>query len=180
MLFEGIHVFAGVSPVVDMVSVFMARYFPVVIAVFVLFFIFRRNSLKEKLFVLCFIFLSALISRGILAAVVKFFYYHPRPFETFNFTPLVYSFGNSFPSGHASILFALAFAVWFFNKKWGIWLSAGALLNGVGRIFVGVHFPADIIGGMFVALAAVFIARLLIYRFYLFPRSTESSPQKSV
>ncbi len=53
----------------------------------------------------------------------------------------------SFPSGHASLTFALAFVVFRRDRDWGIAFLILAALVGAGRVFVGVHFPADIVGG---------------------------------
>lgn len=54
---------------------------------------------------------------------------------------------NSFPSGHASLAFAVAFTVFKHDRDWGIAFLILAALTAVGRIFVGVHYPLDVGGG---------------------------------
>ena len=62
----------------------------------------------------------------------------------------------SFPSGHAAVSFAGAFAIFMHNKKWGVAAIALAALIGFSRLYLYVHFPTDVLAGAFVgALCAV-------------------------
>ena len=97
-----------------------------------------------------------------MVEVIRFFYDSSRPFITLVFKPLIdLEISNSFPSGHASVFFALATAVFLFNKKWGYCFFVGAILIGLARIFVGVHWPLDIAGGLAVGILSV----LLVWKF---------------
>ena len=67
----------------------------------------------------------------------------------------------SFPSDHASAAFAIAFAVLFFDRVAGGLFLAAATVIAVGRVFVGAHYPADVLAGCLVGLAcAVLVVRL--------------------
>ena len=66
----------------------------------------------------------------------------------------------SFPSGHAAFFFALAMAVYFYNKKWGTWFFATAILITVARVIAGVHYPPDILGG---AVIGIMVAYIVFY-----------------
>lgn len=65
----------------------------------------------------------------------------------------------SFISSHASNSFAIAFfiSLIFKNKKAFILLFSWAVIIGYSRIYLGVHFPFDIVGGMFWGLFASLI-----------------------
>lgn len=64
----------------------------------------------------------------------------------------------SFPSGHAAASFAVAGAVYFFGyKKTGAALLAFAALIALSRLYLGVHYPSDIIGGTAIGLLAAWL-----------------------
>ncbi len=81
--------------------------------------------------------------------ILKMLYGLPRPFLALDsFEPLlVHGAYNSFPSAHAAVFMALAVSVGFFHRLLGYFLLIPALLIGFSRIYVGVHFPIDVIAG---------------------------------
>jgi undecaprenyl-diphosphatase len=67
----------------------------------------------------------------------------------------------SFPSDHASAAFAIAFAVFLYDRLVGSIFLAAAAVVGVGRVFIGAHYPADVAAGVLVGLAcALLVVRL--------------------
>ena len=60
---------------------------------------------------------------------------------------------HSFPSGHSSAAFACAMALWgTLPKKWGRIALVCAALMALSRLYVGVHFPSDVLCGSLVGL----------------------------
>jgi undecaprenyl-diphosphatase len=50
----------------------------------------------------------------------------------------------------------MAFAVgMFLSRRWGVVLTAVAILVGFSRVYAGVHYPADIAGSALIAAIAV-------------------------
>lgn len=77
-------------------------------------------------------------------------YLRPRPFVSHP-DLLYFHFGidpQSFPSGHAMVAFAIAVSLYLSGfRKLGGWLLVFAFLISIGRVFAGVHYPTDVLGG---------------------------------
>lgn len=70
--------------------------------------------------------------------------------------------GAAFPSGHETAAAVLALTLWFILPvKWR-WVSIlWIVIVGWSRLFLGVHAPVDVIGGLAVGILAVCIIRWL-------------------
>jgi undecaprenyl-diphosphatase len=60
----------------------------------------------------------------------------------------------SFPSNAAAAAFAVAMGMWVYNRKLGYILLIPAVIISFGRVYMGVHYPLDIIGGFAVAMVS--------------------------
>ncbi|MEK7651315.1 MAG: phosphatase PAP2 family protein [Patescibacteria group bacterium] len=163
-LFNWIHGVSGWSVFSDGLIIFFAQYLAYILFGAAVFFIFKNKGLKSKIGTFLRLALTVLISRGIIAGAIAYFYARPRPFVALGFKPLVNETNTSFPSGHASFLFALGFVIFSLNRRWGYWFISLAFLNGLARIFAGVHYPTDIAGGILVALAGWAIVYSLLHK----------------
>ena len=109
--------------------------------------------------------LALLIGYLITNLTLKPLVARPRPW--LDVEGLVHLLGESayrsFPSGHSTSAFAFAFALLFgAPKKWMKWAAMiVAVLMGLSRLYVGVHYPTDIAGGILVGLLAGWLAWLL-------------------
>jgi len=152
-------------PVIGFFSVFFATYFTYLVSAGVLYLILKIKRVKEKAFTFLFLSLSSVIAAGFFAPIIRAITLRERPLSIFEGNPLVSLTGTSLPSGHASYLFALACGLFFFNKKWGKWFLGFAVVNAIGRMFIGAHWPTDIILGVFVGIASAFLVKYLIWRY---------------
>ena len=83
-----------------------------------------------------------------------------RPYYVLGYEPLIPPVGDpSFPSGHTAVSFAAATAIYAINKKWGIAAYIFAIVMGFSRLYLGVHFPLDVLGG---AVVGVIAAKLVL------------------
>jgi undecaprenyl-diphosphatase len=109
---------------------------------------------------------SGLVSAGLALAVnsvVASIWHRSRPFVAHR---VAHIWGPrktdaSFPSDHASAAFAIASAVFLFDRLVGSLFLAAAALIAAGRLIVGEHYPLDVIAGLFVgAGCAVLVVTL--------------------
>jgi undecaprenyl-diphosphatase len=75
--------------------------------------------------------------------------YRPRPFEVGLGLNLMHHLPeNSFPSDHATLMFALAAAFVLSSLRWaGLTVAILGIGVGWGRVYLGAHYPGDILGG---------------------------------
>ncbi len=163
-LFTIINQFAGKNYFLDNVMIFFASFLIIYIPIYLIYewlFSSKRYALTA--------FSVAVIS-FLLANVIHFFYHHPRPFEINYGTNLIkHESNSSFPSEHASVSFAFAFAYIYLKKyKRGVLFFIFAVIISLARVYCGVHFPFDIVGGFFNALISLGIFILLKKYFILF------------
>lgn len=124
------------------------------------------------------LFLLVLLS-GIAVQLLKHSFGRARPdlfaeLGAFEFRPYALSFAfNSFPSGHATTLGALAlFLCWLWPQHRAAILVA-ALCLAVTRIVVGKHYPSDVLAGLLLGFGTTYVIGKLLLRAGLIPDRTD-------
>lgn len=106
---------------------------------------------------------------GLLAQLIKSFVYAPRPMalipgSTYPYFLPDYTLNawNSFPSGHTTSAFCFtAILAWSSGSNtFKFWLAIIALLTGYSRIYLGQHFPDDVISGALLGLFTAYAIRV--------------------
>lgn len=115
----------------------------------------RGNYDTKKQILKAFIFTSIAI---LISQCISHVYYHPRPFVMEVGRTLIYHAPNgSFPSDHMLIFSSIAFSYLFSaQRKLGIFLLVIAWLVAWSRVYLGVHFPLDMLGAFLLAFALNF------------------------
>jgi len=90
-------------------------------------------------------------------------YPHDRPFVSgigYNF--LHHKENYSFPSNHGTIVFTFALGFLFWHRLWsGIALMVAGMAIAWSRVYLGVHWPLDMVGGFLVALLSCALTQLI-------------------
>lgn len=75
---------------------------------------------------------------------------------------------RSFPSGHTLASFEAATGMFLRNRKWSVPAIILAILIAVSRLYIGVHYPTDVIAGVILGVLFAFAARWIVDRIYAF------------
>lgn len=111
--------------------------------------------------------LSVVASSAAVANVLKHTIHRPRPFVTHSVIEKISAGGSpSFPSGHSSDAFAIATAISIAYPKWYIIIIAytWAFTVAYSRMFLGVHYLSDVIGGALLGTILAFILKLILQK----------------
>ncbi len=119
---------------------------PLVIAIWLGF----KGEKKKSWQLFLYVGLSVALA-GLISYVIKNIGLVPRPYEVdTRITQWSVGGGFSFPSGHTTEAFAAATALTFLFPKWRIALPVFLWASSVAfsRIYLGVHYPFDVLGGI--------------------------------
>ncbi len=177
IIFYNINGLAGKYPTLDYFGIFFAKYliWLMVFIILVWWFSLQRTRPsgnwpyegKKKWL----IFGQILVGVGLVVLInqlLSLIHFRERPFinlDVLNLLGIPLS-QKSFPSDHAAISFAMALAIIFYNKKLGWFLLVSAILVSFGRIFVGVHYPLDVLGGFVIAALTILFINWLMHKYY--------------
>lgn len=137
---------------------------------FILYFSFRNQQLREGMLVLGSIFLVLLLSTLISGSFFKPLFRRFRPSHHPDYKHIVALVNNfrggdyGFISGHATNSFSIAMflSLLFRNKLVSLSIFLWAIINSYSRIYLGVHFISDIVSGLIMGL----IIGWIVYKIY--------------
>jgi undecaprenyl-diphosphatase len=70
----------------------------------------------------------------------------------------------AFPSGHSTTAFAAVAALWLLDRRLSAIAAVFAVLEGFTRVYVGAHYPHDVLGAALLALPVAYLASLILGR----------------
>lgn len=177
-LFHAINGGAGHHLALDALMIVAAKYSPVLLALVLaaLWLTWKNRNQRGALLA----GLSGLVALGI-GQIVGILFPRDRPYLAHHVTLLIpHAPDTSFPSDHATLAFAVAVMVWKFNRRLGGALLGLGVLVSIARVFIGAHYPTDVIGGAVLgsvtsllinaAMHRAFVARALDRLFALLVR----------
>ncbi|MCM3034494.1 undecaprenyl-diphosphatase [Bacillus pumilus] len=140
----------------------LAEYTVLLAALMCLFVWFQNRSRYNRAMVVSagLIFILA----ELLGKIAGIFYFNQQPFAEMSHVNLLIQkeVNNSFPSDHTIFIFSVCLIFWLFHKRHVYWLFVACAV-GFSRIWVGVHYPFDVLAGAVIAsLTAVTVVYLPI------------------
>lgn len=151
-VFQWINNFAGSSKLLDTLMIAITNSAAYVAILFMLILWFnngkKENAIRKQYTVL---YTTLSVSIALLVNVlIHAVYYHPRPFITHHVNQLVpHAADSSFVSDHSVLVFSIAFVFILRGEKLKYIALIWAVLVGISRMYVGVHYPLDILGAAF-------------------------------
>ncbi|WP_090735287.1 undecaprenyl-diphosphatase [Paenibacillus sp. Mc5Re-14] len=160
-LFRWVNDLGKEYPFLNPTFIFIAEYMVFLLAISVLFIWFTRNK-DNRVMILC--ASIAFICAFVIGKVSGLFHSNFQPFvELTDVNKLIHKEkDNSFPSDHTILFFSYCFSFWLFKRGRSILWVLLAVLVGVSRIWVGVHYPLDVLTGIFISLAAATFIYLIV------------------
>lgn len=151
--------FAGMSPLSDAFLRFFADGIIVLLIAGLALFVLQKKERARYRACIEALVSGFIIGRVVIVSLIRAFFWRERPFVEFQVNQLLAHnpLDASYPSSHATMMFAIAFSVLFVNRRWGIVYLVLALASALSRVVVGVHFPLDILAGFWVGLLSALI-----------------------
>ncbi len=153
-VFQWINDWAGHWPWLDRLMIFSANeapyWFALLLALLWIYFAQKKNEKQQRTV----IYALLAIALGLLVNLpINRLYFHPRPFVDHTVHQLIAhsALESSFASDHAILAFSAAFMLLVRKSPLAYAALLAAVWTGLSRIYVGVHYPFDIVGAIVIA-----------------------------
>ena len=161
-LFRLINNLANKNGVIDRIMIFFSNYVPYIfMAVTVIVFILGIKQKKCKYREIAFSTIFITIINMMINLIIRSIFHVDRPFIHNKVNLLVpHDAASSFPSNHATGTMSIALGLGKYNKTLEVIMTILSIIVGFSRVYVGDHYPADVIGAYVIVFATSYIYNL--------------------
>lgn len=160
-LFVAINGLVGQSHLVDEIIILIVSDYLVpgglALLLLSMWFIGKSRDRREEYQIGVFVCLTSMALSNLTVLVINTFYSRARPFIDHDVNLLFYEPTDpSFPSNSIAATCGIAMGIWGVNRRLSIMPLIVVGLYGLARIYAGIHYPLDIIGGAAIAALVTF------------------------
>lgn len=121
--------------------------------------IYKKNTRRVGTILLLALIISIILCNGIMKPCFE----RVRPYVEYG-VPIIIpeNGGYSFPSGHTTSVTVITTILLKYYRKWGYAMMVFAVMVMFSRMYLFVHYPTDILGGIAVGIVSVILAHLII------------------
>ncbi|PEJ59213.1 undecaprenyl-diphosphatase [Bacillus sp. AFS002410] len=154
-IFKLINGLAGNWPILDNFMIFLSKSAILILIALLCYLWFQKGNVRK--YTAFYIVLTLILALG-CNFIIHQFYYHARPFVNHHVNKLItHSSDSSFVSDHGTLVFSTAIILLLRKNSLAKYVLVWAILVGISRIYVGVHYPFDIIGAFILAAISAII-----------------------
>ncbi|UNJ81272.1 phosphatase PAP2 family protein [Metabacillus dongyingensis] len=149
-------------PLLDNIMIFFAEYVQYAFVLLILMlWLLNKSNFRVIAFQAMFSFtLAYSINR-----IIELFIYRERPFISHEIIQLVeHSANSSFPSDHATSAIAIAVTLWLSSHHFKYTWFILAVVIAFSRIWVGVHYPLDVVAGILNGVIIALFTHYLLFK----------------
>ncbi|PGX89802.1 undecaprenyl-diphosphatase [Bacillus cereus] len=145
--------------------VFLAEYMVYFLGLIIIIYWFTQSRKNKMMIIQAMV---AFVTAEIIGKLAGKFHLNYQPFAVLpDVNKLVdHAVDNSFPSDHTILFFSICFSFWLVRKKTGSLLLTLAFCVAISRIWVGVHYPFDVVTGALIGIISA------LFSYWLTPKIT--------